>query len=91
MSRSVWKWIFGISVTVLILLMLFTVCIWAMGNAAAALTSAVMSYTDSEAFAYNGITFAEFMSNFVGSPIFYACIVDAAAIAVSAVMLSKKK
>ena len=76
MKHSAWKWLFGISLTVLILLILFTICIWALGNATGALAFAMMSYTDSDSFTFNGIAFGKFLSNFIGSPMFYAYIVD---------------
>ena len=93
MKHSIWKWAFGISLTVLILLVLFTFGIWALENATGALASALMSYADSDAFAYSGFAFGEFLSGFIGSPIFYVYIADLAALAVSfaAMILTRKQ
>ena len=80
MKRRAWKWIFGISLTLFILLGLFTVGIWALGNATAAMAGAIMSYTDPDTFGYRYMPFGEFMSNFVGSPMFYVCLLDISAL-----------
>ena len=93
MKHSVWKWTFGISLTVLILLILFTMCIWALGNAAVALASAMMSYADNDSFTSSGITLGELLSNFIGSPVFYAYVVDITVFVVSfaAMIVTRKK
>jgi len=83
MKRSAWKWLLGISSTVLILLVLFIVGVWALSNATAAFGSAIMSYTDNSVFEFNGVSFGAFLSNFVGSPVFYILIVDMIALLVS--------
>ena len=87
MSRTAWKWFFGISLTLLVLLMIFVVGIWALGNATAALAMSVMSYTNSDAFDFQGITFDAFVVNAIGSPIFYAFLIDMVLLTVSFVML----
>ena len=91
MKRAVWKWIFGISLTLFILLGLFTVGIWALGNATAAMAGAIMGYTDPDTFGYRYLSFGEFLSNFIGSPMFYVYLADLAALVPSAVALAVTK
>lgn len=50
MKRSVWKWIFGISLTLLVLLVLFEVGIWTLLNATAAMVGTIMGHIDPENF-----------------------------------------
>ena len=85
MKRKTWKWIFGISLAVLILLMTFTVFLWALANAAGVLLRLV--FILDEEMTVTGIPFAAFMSNFVGSPLFYVYMIDGAALISSIVAL----
>ena len=87
MKRSLWKWILGISIGLLILIAVFMVVLWAMGNAVAALGCAIMSYTVSDAFIYNSQTFLEFYSDFIGSPMFYISLVPVISLVTSILML----
>lgn len=87
MNRSVWKWLFGVSLAILVLLVLFTVFLWALGNSVGALGSAIMSYTDNDVFAYNGTTFDEFLGSLPGSPLFYMYIADIAVLLSSITIL----
>jgi len=76
MKRSVWKWMFGISLTLLILLTLFTACIWALGNATGAMLGGIMGSLDPDNFGYHYLLLNKFLADSVGSPIFYICMVD---------------
>ena len=78
MNRKVWKWIFWVSLIVLILLILFTVGLWALANVGAVLFRLV--FILDEDMQVSGISFAEFISNFVGSPLFYCYVTDLAAL-----------
>ena len=71
MKRKVWKWLLGISIAVLVLLVLFTLFLWAMFNACGALFMAMQGNLE-----FHAVSFAEFMSNFVGSPLFYIYLAD---------------
>ncbi len=71
MNRKVWKWLLGISIGVLILLVLLTLGIWVLLNIGGAILLSLMGNTEITA-----IPFDEFMSNFVGSPMFYIYLAD---------------
>ena len=71
MMRKVWKWIYGVSLTMLIILGVFTVGIWALGNATAAMAGAIMGHIDPDNFGYRYLPFSRFMIDFIGSPMFY--------------------
>lgn len=71
MMRKVWKWIYGVSLTMLIILGVFTVGIWALGNATAAMAGAIMGHIDPDNFGYRYLPFGRFMVDFIGSPMFY--------------------
>ena len=79
MMRKVWKWIYGVSLTMLIILGVFTIGIWALGNATAAMAGTIMGHIDPDNFGYRYLYFREFVINSIGSPIFY---VETAALAV---------
>ena len=85
MSRKVWKRIFWIAVVFLILLMIFTVGLWILANVGAVLFR--LLFMLDEELQVSGITFAEFMSNFVGSPLFYMYLADVTALVASAAAL----
>ena len=85
MKRSAWKWILGISIVGLVLLVIFTVGLWALANAGAVLMRLVF-ILDEDLELY-GIPFADFMANFVGSPLFYFYMADLAALLTSAAAL----
>ena len=87
MHRKVWKWIFGISLTLLILLILFTVFLWALGNATGAMAGAIMGRIDPDGFGYRYLPFGEFLVNSIGSPIFYIGLTILAAHAASVVRM----
>ena len=91
MKHSTWKWIFGISLTVLILLALFTIGIWAMGNATAAMAGAIMGHIDPDNFGYRYLPLDVFLANAVGSPVFYIGLVVAVAFLASIVGLTVTK
>lgn len=80
MNRKVWKWLLGISIAVLILLVLLTLGIWVLLNIGGAILLSLMGNTEITA-----IPFGEFMSNFVGSPMFYIYLVDIFALLASIV------
>ena len=89
MPRKFWKWVLGISIALLILLILFTVFIWMLAN-----VSGILFYMLSMGNApvqIGGISFGEFMSNFVGSPIFFVYLADIIALVTAAIMLRKKQ
>lgn len=87
MHRKVWKWLLGISIAVLILLVLLTLGIWVLLNIGGAILLSLMGNTEITA-----IPFGEFMSNFVGSPMFYIYLVDIFALLASIVgMVATKK
>jgi hypothetical protein len=71
MNRKVWKWLFGISVGVLILLVLLTFGFWVLVNIGGAILLSLMGNTEIAA-----MPFSVFMSNFVGSPMFYIYLAD---------------
>lgn len=86
MHRKAWKWLLGISIGVLILLVLFTLGIWVLLNIGGAIALSLMGNTEITA-----IPFGEFMSNFVGSPMFYVYLVDIFALLASIVALAATK
>lgn len=86
MHRKAWKWLLGISIGVLILLVLFTLGIWVLLNIGGAIVLSLMGNTEITA-----IPFGEFMSNFVGSPMFYVYLVDIFALLASIVALAATK
>lgn len=86
MHRKAWKWLLGISIGVLILLVLFTLGIWVLLNIGGAIALSLMGNTEITA-----IPFGEFMSNFVGSPMFYVYLVDIFALLASIVALATTK
>lgn len=86
MKRKVFKLMLGISIALLLFIAVHMVIFWALGNATAALASALMSIK-SDSVTFNGITFFEFCSNFIGSPMFYISIVAVISLITSIVML----
>ena len=82
MKRKAWKWIFGISLAVLILLVVFTVAVWGLVNIGGAIFLTLMGNT-----AITGMPFSAFMANFVGSPMFYIYLVDFAVLLSSTIAL----
>ena len=87
MMRKTGKWIYCISLGLLILLLLFTFGIWALGNATAAMAGTIMGYMDSDSFGYCYLPFSRFMVDFIGSPMFYIFLVTFAAHFLSIAML----
>ena len=81
MKRKTWKWIFGISLIVLFLLCVATVGIWILANIGGVLL--LLLAMGSEDISVQGISFREFMSNFVGSPMFYLFMADLAVMVAS--------
>ena len=88
MKRKAWKWIFGISLAGLILLVLFTLWLWVMLNVCGALLLTLMGNQEIHA-----MPISEFLSNFVGSPMFYIYLVDISALLASiiALIVTKKR
>ncbi len=82
MKRSAWKWLFGISIGVLVLLILLTFGSWALFNIVGAIFLALMGNRE-----INAVSFADFMSNFVGSPMFYIYLADVTLLCGSVVVL----
>jgi hypothetical protein len=91
MKRTVWKWLLGISIAVFMLLILFTLGIWALSNVGAVLVRLV--FILDEDLQIGGIPFAAVMENFVGSPMFYAFVADLAVLttSVTALIVTKKR
>ncbi len=90
MSRSAWKWILGIHLTLLILFVMFDICIWALANVSAIVQ--VEMYPD--VFTYRKLTFWEFFADFHTSPSFYVhlyLIVVVIASIVALILTRKKK
>lgn len=85
MKRSTWQKIMTASLIILVLLMIFTVGLWALANAAGVLLRLV--FILDEDMEVTGIPFSAFMANFVGSPLFYVYMVDLAALTTSAIAL----
>lgn len=88
MKRSVWKWLLGISTAVLVLLILFTIGMWVLVNIGGAILLALMGNQEISA-----MPMADFLSNFVGSPMFYIYVVDISALLAGIVgmIVTKKK
>ena len=74
MKRSLWKWIFGLALAGLGWLLIVTFGIWIFANVGAVLFRMVF-ILDAD-MTVSGIPFAALMENFVGSPLFYAYVVD---------------
>ena len=74
MKRSPWKWIFGLALAGLGWLLIVTFGIWIFANVGAVLFRMVF-ILDAD-MTVSGIPFATLMENFVGSPLFYAYVVD---------------
>ena len=85
MKRTLWKWLFGISLAVLILLVLFTVAAWLLVNVGGALLAMLLILA--EDVQINAISFSAFLANFVGSPLFYIYLADLAVLISSSVAL----
>ena len=85
MNRRAWKWILGISIGLFILLVLFTFGLWVLANVGGVLMRIV--FILDEDFRIHSISFAEFMSNFAGSPLFYAYLLDITAFLLSGIAL----
>ena len=73
---------FGISIAVLVLLVLLTFGIWVMLNIGGAILLTLMGNQQISA-----IPMADFLSNFVGSPMFYIYLADLVVLLTSAVAL----
>ena len=83
--RTVCKWLLGISIGVLIALVLFTFFSWALFGA-----TAIFFHTftaESGNISSEELSLAEFLSNFVGSPMFYMYLVDLSVFVLSIVGL----
>lgn len=85
MKRKTWKWVFGISLAVLILLMIFTVLLWVLLNVGGVLLRLV--FILDEDMTVSGIPFDVFLSDFVGSTLFYVYLLDMMALATSSAAL----
>lgn len=82
MNRSVWKWLLGISLVILVLLILFTIAAWFLVNVGGALFLTLLGNTEIHA-----MPFGAFMANFVGSPLFYVYMADLVLLLCSIVVL----
>ena len=82
MKRTACKWLFGISIGVLVLLILFTIGAWVLLNIGGAILLALMGQQEIHA-----MPMSDFLSNFVGSPMFYIYMADLAVLLSSAVIL----
>ena len=91
MKRKAWKWIFGLSLAGLVLLVVSTFGLWILANVGAVLFRIV--FILDEDMTVSGISFRAFMSNFVGSPLFYMYLVDVSALLASivALVVTRKK
>ena len=85
MQRKAWKWVFGLSLAGWILLILFTFGLWILMNVGSVLFR--MLFILDEDMTVHGISLAAFLSNFVGSPLFYVYLADGAALLISAAVL----
>ena len=86
MKRSVWKWMLGISIVLLVFILAFLVVFWALANATAAMASALLSYAE-HAPRYKYVNFLEFYSDFIGSLMFYISLVPVISLITSIQML----
>ena len=78
----------GISIAVFVLLMLLTFGIWVLLNIGGAIFLSLLGEQEISA-----MPMAEFLSNFVGSPMFYICMADLAvmAVAVTGLAVTRKR
>ncbi len=83
MKRSTLKWIFGIHLTLLILLIMFDVGLWALANVSAIIQADMFP----DVLEYRKVTFWEFMSFPISSPMLYIHLYIIAAVIASAVAL----
>ncbi len=90
MSRVMFKWLLGISLTILIVLATFSIFIWLLANVAGAFTVALMQVKD-DGLSFNAIAFKEFFIGFIGSPMFWIMVVDSAILLASIVGLVVKR
>ena len=90
-QRKTWKWIFGISVILLCLLVLFTVGLWVLANVGAVLFR--LLFILDEDLTVSGISFGQFMADFIGSPLFYGYVADLAVLLGSsaALIITRKR
>ena len=88
MKRKAWKWLFGISLVLLVLLILFTIGIWVLLNIGGAILLALIGNQEIHA-----MPMVDFLSNFVGSPMFYIYMADLAVLLSSAfaLIVTRKK
>ena len=82
MNRSIWKWIFGISLIALVLLLMLTFGIWVLLNIGGAILLALMGNQEITA-----MPMGKFLSNFIGSPMFYIYLADLVVLLSSTVAL----
>ena len=82
MKRTGWKWLLGLSIVVLVLLVLFIFGAWALLNICGALFLTLLGNAEITA-----ISFPAFVENFIGSPIFYIFLMDFAALFGALIML----
>ena len=82
MNRTFWKWLLGISIGLQVLLFLLTIGFWILFNIGGGILLTMMGNTEIHA-----VPFSAFMSNFVGSPLFYIYIADLAVLLGSIIVL----
>lgn len=86
MSRKPFQILCIVSVILFFLLVLFTLFIWFLVNVGGALFLAVMGHSSME-----GMPLSEFLSNFIGSPMFYIFLADILAFIISVTGLTMTK
>ncbi len=86
MKRTGWKAAFGISLALLILIFFFLLFLWAAGTLLMTMLSAGLGQPLPE---YQ--SFGEFCSAFLGSPLFWFSLADAALLLLSTAMLLFRK
>lgn len=92
MKRSGWKFVFGFSLIVLVLLVLFTILLWALYNSMGVLVDGIVNGMSGDAFVHKDTTFTEYIcTDFIGSPLFYMYLVDVAALTASLIALVATK
>ncbi len=82
MTRKAWKWAFGISLTLLFLILGFLLFLWSAATVLLTMWTAGLGQPLPE---YQ--SFWEFYENFPGSPLFWLFLADVIVLVLSAVLL----
>lgn len=92
MKRSGWKFVLGFSLTVLVLLILFTIFLWALYNSIGPLNASIVNGVGGDASVHKNTTFLEYIcDDFIGSPLSYVYLVDATMLTISLIALISTK